>query len=155
MHFCWVTQSNFYQKPQFTSSPDFQDPVGLISCLPKFTYDRSGSRAKQNTSGEPHQREILQLAWREHWNIDALRSLWYSLGRSERKWAILTPAVLTASLSVSLCIIVSEPYSLCEQTLWLFMWTCLHVYTEHVVVGGHTRVYGKKWKREVSVQENR
>lgn len=35
-----------------------------------------------------------------------------------------------------------------EEALWLCMWTCLHVYGEHIVaaVGGHMRVYGKQWK---------
>lgn len=59
---------------------------------------------KQNTSGEPHQREISPAAWRERWNIDASRSLWHSLGRSRRKWAILAPVVPTAYLTVCLCI---------------------------------------------------
>lgn len=75
---------------------------------------------KQNTSGEPHQREISPAAWRERWNIDASRSLWHSLGRSRRKWAILAPVVPTAYLTVCLCIFCASAercQPVCESRL--------------------------------------
>lgn len=98
---------------------------------------RPGKKNK-NTSDEPHQREILQPGWWERWNIDASRSLWLSLGRSGRKWAIRAPAVLTASLSVCLCIFESEPNTVSSVRGHAYMRVC----------GGRVRVgYNvRKWK---------
>lgn len=70
------------------SRPHIQRPVCVGLCHPESHVTGMATGQKQSTSHEPHQREILQPAWWESWNIDASYSLWLSLGRSGRKWAI-------------------------------------------------------------------
>lgn len=148
------TESFCIRKTQSTNNSEFHRIVHLIFWFPEFSYDQSDIRAKQNTSAETHQREILQLAWRECWNIDASRSLWDSLGRRGGKWAILAPAVLAVSLSVCLCVFMSEAH-----TAGVFVTTCADVFRcvmesmfllWWVGTSCEGLMYGKKWKAAVA-----
>lgn len=106
--------------PPSNSSPAIQRPVCPGLWYPESHVTGMATGQKQSTSHEPHQREILQPAWWESWNIDASYSLWLSLGRSGRKWAI------QACNSLPECWWVWNVYGVC---VWLRLWLCVDMFT--------------------------
>lgn len=158
VHFCWVTQSNFSQKPQFTSRPYCQHPVCLISCLPRIHIWSEWQPGKTKhlwwASSKGNTAAWLTRALK-YWCLVLFMALIREKREKMGHSGSCRPNSFSECLFVHLCVWTAYcQHVLCERTMWL--WTCLYVYREHVVVvsGGHMRVYGKKWEWDVSVLQD-